>query len=130
MRARSVCASAVVALALAAASAAQDGRDPVPGDQLQGGTAAGRSSAAARLPAPPATSPSAAELRRMTREERVRALRARTWEIHAERVREPIEMDGWLYEAAWERARPIGDFYEQEPDEGVASTERSSVRVV
>lgn len=66
----------------------------------------------------------------MTREERVRALRARTWEIHAERVREPIEMDGWLDEAAWERARPIGDFYEQETDEGLPSTERTIVRVL
>ncbi|MCY4628263.1 MAG: DUF5916 domain-containing protein [Acidobacteria bacterium] len=66
----------------------------------------------------------------MTREERVQALKARTWEMHAERVREPIEMDGWLDEAAWERARPIGDFYERETDEGLPSTERTIVRVV
>ncbi len=129
MRGWSVCASAVMALGLAAASAGQDGRGRTPVDQLQGGTDSGRSSVAARLPAPPATSPSGAELRRMTREERVRALRSRTWEIHAERVREPIEMDGWLDEAVWERARPIGDFYEQETDEGLPSTERTIVRV-
>lgn len=131
MRERSprIGASAIVALGLAAAGAGQDGREH-PGDQLQGGIVSGRSAVAARLPAPPATSPSAAELRRMTREERVQALNARTWEMHAERVREPIEMDGWLDEAAWERARPIGDFYERETDEGLPSTERTIVRVV
>jgi len=123
-------ASAIVALGLAAAGVGQDGREHPQGDQLQGGVVSGRSSVAARLPAPPATSPSAAELRRMTREERVQALKARTWEMHAERVREPIEMDGWLDEAAWERARPIGDFYERETDEGLPSTERTIVRVV
>lgn len=123
-------ASVVVALGLATAGASQDGREHPQGDQLQGGIASVRSSVAARLPEPPATSPSAAELRRMPREERVRALNARTWEIHAERVREPIEMDGWLDDAAWERARPIGDFYERETDEGLPSTERTIVRVV
>lgn len=39
-------------------------------------------------------------------------------------------MDGWLDDAAWERARPIGDFYERETDEGLPSTERTVVRVV
>ena len=125
-----VAAFTLATLGLAAAGAAQEDQDRTPGDQLQSGIAASRSSATLRLPAPPPTSPSAAELVRMTREERVRALKARTWEIHAERVREPIEMDGWLDEAAWERARPIGDFYEQETDEGLPSTEKTIVRVV
>ena len=130
LRTRLWCALAGIALGVATAGAAQDDQDRAPGDQLQSGIAASRSSATLGLPAPPATSPSAAELVRMTREERVRALNARTWEIHAERVREPIEMDGWLDEAAWERARPIGDFYEQETDEGLPSTEKTIVRVV
>jgi hypothetical protein len=121
---------AAALLAVATAGSSQDGQDRASGDQLRSGTASGRSSVAARLPAPPDTSPSAAELQRMSREERVRALNARTWEIHAERVREPIEMDGWLDEAAWERARPIGDFYEGETDEGLPSTEKTIVRVV
>ncbi len=121
---------AALALGVGTADAGQSDQDRAPADQLQSGIAASRSSVAARLPAPPATSPSAAELRRMTREERVQALNARTWELHAERVREPIEMDGWLDEAAWERARPIGDFYEGETDEGLPSTERTIVRVV
>ena len=125
-----VAAFTLAALGLAAAGAAQDDRDRTPGNQLQSGIALSRSSATLRLPAPPATSPSAAELVRMTREERVRALNARTWEIHAERVREPIEVDGWLDEAAWERARPIGDFYEQQTDEGLPSTEKTIVRVI
>ena len=125
-----VAAFTLATLGLAAAGAAQDDRDRAPDDQLQSGIAASRSSATLRLPDPPATSPSAAELVRMTREERVRALKARTWEIHAERIREPIEVDGWLDEAAWERARPIGDFYEQQTDEGLPSTEKTIVRVV
>ena len=119
-----------IALGVATAGAAQNDQDRAPDDQLQSGIASSRSSATLGLPAPPATSPSAAELVRMTREERVQALKARTWEIHAERVREPIEVDGWLDEAAWERARPIGDFYEQETDEGLPSTEKTIVRVV
>ena len=121
--------SGVVVLAALGSAAGGASQDRAPGDQLRGGSGSGRSSVAARLPAPPATSPSGAELRRMSREERVRALRARTWEIHAERVREPIELDGWLDEAVWERARPIGDFYEGETDEGLPSTERTIVRV-
>ena len=121
---------ALAGLVAGAADAAQDGRERAPDEGLQGGIASGRSSVAARLPVPPATSPSAAELRTMRREDRVRALKARTWEIHAERAREPIEVDGWLDDAAWERARPIGDFYEQETDEGLPSTERTIVRIV
>ena len=121
---------ALVAAALGLATVAASQGDRGQGDQLQSGVSSTRSSVAARLPAPPTTSPSAAELRGMSREERVRALDARTWELHAERTTEPIDMDGWLDEAVWERARPIGDFYEQETDEGLPSTERTIVRVV
>ena len=129
-----------VLLALAASfagarpGAGQDhGPDRPGGDPEQGRSSADasrRRAAAARLPPPPTTSPSAGELRRMGREERVRALHARTWDIHAERAGERISVDGWLDEAAWERARPIGDFYERETDEGLPSTESTIVRVL
>ncbi len=66
----------------------------------------------------------------MSREERVAALTARTWEIHAAWTDEPVSMDGWLDEAAWERARPIGDFYQRESFEGLPSTESTVVRVL
>ena len=130
VRNRCAGALAMAALSVAAASAGQGDAATAQDDPSQTGITAARSSVAARLPVPPATSPSATELRKMSRAERVRALQARTWEMHAERVREPIEMDGWLDEAAWERARPIGDFYEGETDEGLPSTERTIVRVV
>ncbi len=130
--ARAVLAAAAV-LVLAAAGAGQErpghseaGQDR---ERVTGG-GAGRRSAAALLPAPPAVSPTAAELRQLSREDRVRVLEARSWEIHAERIGERISVDGWLDEAAWERARPIGDFYERETDEGLPSTESTIVRVL
>ena len=133
LRVRMCGALAASVLGLALPAAGQDRPHRPAGDREQGrsgGDVSGRGTAAARLPAPQATSPSGAELRRMSREERVRALNARSWEIHAERVRERIEVDGWLDEAAWERARPVGDFYERETDEGLPSTESTIVRVL
>jgi hypothetical protein len=43
---------------------------------------------------------------------------------------EPIELDGVLDEAVWQRAEPIVDFRQQEPDEGDVASERTEVRVV
>ncbi len=83
-----------------------------------------------QLPPPAAASPSAEALRGMSREERVAALTARAWEIRAAWTDEPVSVDGWLDEAAWERARPIGDFYQRESFEGLPSTESTVVRVL
>lgn len=123
---------AATALGLAAAVAGQDDRKQLVGDQDAGRArgARGRGTVAATLPGPPETSPSGDALRRMSREERLGALKARTWEIRAERVRERLAVDGWLDEPAWERARPVGDFYERETDEGLPSTESTIVRVL
>ena len=83
------------------------------------------------LPQPAPVSPSAEELRRMPREARVAALEARSWEIRAEPAGpEGISVDGWLDEPGWERAEPVGDFYERETREGLPSTETTTVRVL
>ena len=101
------------------------------GSVLGGGSAAGSAAAVLALPQPKAVSPSPAQLRGMPREARVAALEARSWEIRAEPVGdEPISVDGWLDEAAWERAEPVGDFYERETREGLPSTEDTIVRVL
>ena len=108
---------------------------PVPeaasGDPRPAPSEAAATAAVLALPPPPPVSPSAAELRRMPREARVAALDARSWEIRAEPVgAEGISVDGWLDEPGWERAVPVGDFYERETREGLPSTETTVVRVL
>lgn len=100
------------------------------GSLLGGGAATGSAAAVLALPRPKAVSPSPSQLREMSREARVAALEARSWEIRAEPAGEPISVDGWLDEAAWERAEPVGDFYERETREGLPSTESTIVRVL
>ncbi len=119
--------------------AEESGRDAVL-DRLQqdlasqslapGGAGGDGGGGAPNLPGPPVMSPTADELRNMTREERVRALEARTWEIYAAPVPDGIDVDGSLDEAAWEQAIPIGDFYERETREGLPSTESTIVRIL
>jgi hypothetical protein len=46
------------------------------------------------------------------------------------RVEEAPRMDGTLDDPAWERANPASDFVQRDPQEGVAATERTEVRVV
>ncbi len=46
----------------------------------------------------------------------------------AVRIGEPIRVDGVLNEASWERAEPIGDFYQQYPDEFKPARRRTEVR--
>ena len=125
-------------------SPAQTGADappdeaPEPRQEGNGGAngggsdeAAGSAAAVLALPQPKVVSPSSDQLRGMPREARVAALEARSWEIRAEPVGdEPISVDGWLDEAAWERAEPVGDFYERETREGLPSTEDTIVRVL
>jgi len=65
-----------------------------------------------------------------SREEQVRALRSRRWEIRAERVGEAIRLDGRLDETAWESATPISDFYQRERRDVIPATERTEVRVL
>ncbi len=40
-----------------------------------------------------------------------------------------IEMDGWLRDAAWDRAVPISDFTQQEPVEGAEPSQPTEVRI-
>ena len=46
----------------------------------------------------------------------------------AVKISEPIRVDGLLNEAAWERAEPISDFFQQYPDEFKPATRRTEVR--
>jgi hypothetical protein len=57
----------------------------------------------------------------------VEAIRA-TKRVAAVRITEPIVVDGALDEAAWARAEPAVDFYQQFPDEFGPATERGEVR--
>src|SRR5512147_313540 len=42
----------------------------------------------------------------------------------------PVTIDGKLDEAAWAAATPISDFTQQEPHEGQAPTQRTTIRVL
>ena len=80
-----------------------------------------------------APQPSAAEpeiTAAMPRAERVRLLKARTWEVTAVRAGGEMRVDGHLDEAAWQAAPPIGDFWQRERNEGIPATERTEVRVL
>ena len=60
-------------------------------------------------------------------------LAAPTWaqpSVHATRTSTPPRIDGRLDEAAWDRARPITDFFQREPVEGAPPTERTQVRIL
>ncbi|MEW6322640.1 MAG: DUF5916 domain-containing protein [Acidobacteriota bacterium] len=47
--------------------------------------------------------------------------------LRATRLTEPLDIDGQLDEAAYERVRPITHFVQQEPAEGQPATERTAV---
>ena len=51
-------------------------------------------------------------------------------QIQAIRVVDPVQLDGHLSEPFWEMADSITEFRQQEPDEGVLSTERTVVKLV
>lgn len=143
-RVRWTVAAAALALGLAGVASAEDGderKDRSTGsllerlrqDLMASGLASGEASgdeAVLALPAPPDVFPTADELRNMSREERVRALEARPWEMHAARATDGINVDGSLDEAVWRTAVPIGDFYERETREGLPSTEETVVRIL
>src|SRR4051812_39846739 len=46
----------------------------------------------------------------------------------AVRVARPPVIDGSLDDEAWQQAQPVGDFFQQFPDEFAPATERSEVR--
>ncbi len=50
--------------------------------------------------------------------------------VIAERVRGSITIDGLLNERDWQRAQPVNDFIQYDPDEGSDPTERSIVLVL
>ncbi len=51
-------------------------------------------------------------------------------EAYAVRVNRAPRLDGTLDDPLWQRAKPITDFREREPDEGDAPTEKTSVRIL
>jgi hypothetical protein len=51
-------------------------------------------------------------------------------QIQAVRVTDEIKIDGLLDEAAWLLAQPATDFFQQQPTEGAAASERTEVRVL
>ena len=57
---------------------------------------------------------------------------AETAELRAEahRTYQSIEIDGELTETDWEKAVPLGDFIQFEPDEGVPMTQATEVRIL
>lgn len=66
----------------------------------------------------------------MSREERLRLLRAHVWEVQAVRVRGSLRIDGRLDDEAWQAAPAVSEFYQRERYEGLPATERTEVRVL
>jgi hypothetical protein len=58
-------------------------------------------------------------LAELPREERVRLLKARTWEMRATRLRAKLSIDGRLDDEAWGGAEPVTDFFQRETFEGI-----------
>jgi hypothetical protein len=80
--------------------------------------------------APVQDGPRAPDPAHMSREERIRVLRQRVWEVTAFPIRGGLRLDGRLDEAEWDEAAPIADFYQRERNEGLPATERTEVRVL
>ncbi|MDH4070131.1 MAG: carbohydrate binding family 9 domain-containing protein [Ignavibacteria bacterium] len=53
-----------------------------------------------------------------------------TGEVQAVRTETPPVLDGFLNDSVWERAIPVGDFTQRDPEEGKPATERSEIRVL
>jgi hypothetical protein len=67
---------------------------------------------------------------RVSGQQSVDGARADSMQIRAIRVVDPMQLDGHLSEPFWEMADSITEFRQQEPDEGVLSTERTVVKLV
>ena len=72
----------------------------------------------------------AADLSKLSREQRVQILRRRAWEVTASPVRGELRIDGRLDDASWADAVPASEFYQRERQEGLPATERTEVRVL
>ncbi|MFQ5791571.1 MAG: DUF5916 domain-containing protein [Acidobacteriota bacterium] len=70
------------------------------------------------------------ELIKLSREDRVRRLQRRTWEITAVPVQGDLRIDGRLDDRAWTFAEPVTDFYQRETNEGLPATEGTEARVL
>lgn len=66
----------------------------------------------------------------LSREERVRQLKARSWDVQAGRLASELRIDGRLSDPAWLDAPPVSDFYQRERNEGLPATEPTEVRVL
>ena len=62
-------------------------------------------------------------LSEQSREQRVRTLQERSWDITAQRVTGELLIDGRIDDEAWDLAEPITDFYQRETFEGLPATE-------
>lgn len=65
-----------------------------------------------------------------SREEQIRQLRQRTWDVRAVRAKTPIKVDGRLDEPEWAQAEPISDFYQRGRRDVIPASERTEVRVL
>ena len=65
-----------------------------------------------------------------TREERIRELRARVWEVWVTPLDGELVIDGQIDEPAWEHAEPISEFFQRERNEGLPASERTEVRIL
>src|SRR5436190_1314896 len=50
--------------------------------------------------------------------------------IEAVRITDALRIDGLLDEPVWALAQPAADFFQQQPTEGAAASERTEVRVL
>jgi hypothetical protein len=50
--------------------------------------------------------------------------------VHATRAEKPPKIDGVLDDPVWQTALPAGEFTQKEPNEGVAPTQRTEVRIL
>ena len=66
----------------------------------------------------------------LPRAERVRLLKARTWEMRATRLRAKLSIDGRLDDEAWGGAEPVTDFFQRETFEGIPATEPTHVSLL
>ncbi len=70
------------------------------------------------------------DLAKLPREERVRLLKARPWEMRAFPVQGKLSIDGRVDDEAWAAAEPVTDFYQRETFEGIPATEPTHVSLL
>lgn len=65
-----------------------------------------------------------------SRDEQVRQLQQRPWEIRAARVRTAVRLDGFLDEEDWARAEVLSEFYQRLRRDVLRATERTEIRIL